>query len=514
MSSTDDLETTMAHSDPQGRWIRRPATLALAMLTALAVAVPASAQGPERGGPPDHARGSERGGPPDHARGSERGGPPDHARGSERGGPPDHARGAERGARDRGPQELTVAQYNILDVRTEDLERDDNPRLRELAATIQEFEPDILLLNEIAYDDRRAHDVDEGDPEGQNAARFVDNYLSVPQAAGLEGLEYDAFMAPSNTGVHSGFDLNNNGLNLAETYDSFEDYEEVCPVPSPGEDGTPGRQVQCGRDWGDDSFGFGTFPGQYAMGLLVHPDIDILEDEVRTFQEFLWADMPGALLPSDPDGEGFDPENPDEGPGDWYSEEELDVFRLSSKSHWDVPVELPNGAVIHLLASHPTPPGFDGPEARNRLRNHDEIRFWGDYLDDADYIYDDDGEYGGLERGAMFIVMGDLNADDDPGGDQDSNTFRDPMGDFLLSKGRVNDNFVPEALDQDEDNLKADATAEFGIRADYVLPSRELRVVDGYVYGHSGLFEGNGYGPTPSDHYPVVLELIVPPKPR
>jgi endonuclease/exonuclease/phosphatase family metal-dependent hydrolase len=492
----------MSHSDTEKRWVRRPATLALAILTALAVAVPAAAQGPGRGGPPDHAQGPGRGGPPDHAQGPGRGGPPDHAQR-----PPASGRVA-------GPQELTVAQYNILDVRTEDVKRDDNPRLQELAATIQKLEPDILLLNEIAYDDRRAHDVAEDDPEGQNAARFVDNYLSEPQGPGLEGLEYDTFMAPSNTGVHSGFDLNNNGLNLTETYNSFEEYEEVCPVPGPGEDGTPGEQLQCGRDWGDDSFGFGTFPGQYAMALLVHPDIDILEDEVRTFQTFLWADMPGALLPSDPQGAGFDPDHPDEGPGDWYSEDELDVFRLSSKSHWDVPVQLANGAVIHLLASHPTPPGFDGPEARNRLRNHDEIRFWGDYLDNADYIYDDDGEYGGLEPGATFLVMGDLNADDDPGGDQDSNTFGDPIGDFLLSKGRVNHHFVPEALDQDAGNLKSDATAEFGIRADYVLPSRGLKVEGGFVYGHSGLFEGNGYGPTPSDHYPVVLELSVPPKPR
>ncbi|MFP4634832.1 MAG: endonuclease/exonuclease/phosphatase family protein [Nitriliruptoraceae bacterium] len=464
----------MSSSDSKARWTRRPAALALAILTALALAVPAAAQPPAGAGPPDHARGQPGAG------------------------------------RDAGPQDLTVAQYNLLDVRTEDLTHDENPRLQELAETIREIEPDIVLLNEITYDDPRAHDF-EGPDEGQNAQRFVDNYLTEGSS---DEFDYDTFMAPSNTGIHSGFDLNNDGVNVADTYDSFDEYEEVCEVPGAEEDGTPGAQLQCGRDWGNDSFGFGTFPGQYAMGLLVHPDIDILEDEIRTFQKFLWADMPGALLPSDPDTEGFDEDNPDEGPGDWYSEEELDVFRLSSKSHWDVPVELENGGVVHLLASHPTPPGFDGPEARNALRNHDEIRFWGDYLDNADYIYDDEGEHGGLEPGAAFLIMGDLNADDDPGGDQDSDTFRDPVGDFLLSKGRVNDNFVPEALDQDEENLKADATAEFGIRADYVLPSRELKVEDGYVYGHSDMFEGNGYGPTPSDHYPVVLELTVPPKRR
>lgn len=43
--------------------------------------------------------------------------------------------------------------------------------------------------------------------------------------------------------------------------------------------------------------------------------------------------MPGALLPADPldaDNNGdFD---------NWFTAAELDVVRLSSKSHWDVPI--------------------------------------------------------------------------------------------------------------------------------------------------------------------------------
>ena len=60
-------------------------------------------------------------------------------------------------------------------------------------------------------------------------------------------------------------------------------------------------------------------------------------------------------------------------------EEELEVVRLSSKSHWDVPVKV-GGHTVHVLASHPTPPTFDGEEDRNGRRNHDEIRFWADYV--------------------------------------------------------------------------------------------------------------------------------------
>ena len=89
----------------------------------------------------------------------------------------------------------------------------------------------------------------------------------------------------------------------------------------------------------------------------------------RTFQTFRWADMPGALLPIDPaTGQS------------WYSPAELEVVRLSSKSHWDVPIQIGSGRPVHFLVSHPTPPVFDGPEDRNGRRNFDEIRFWADYV--------------------------------------------------------------------------------------------------------------------------------------
>lgn len=125
--------------------------------------------------------------------------------------------------------------------------------------------------------------------------------------------------------------------------------------------------------------------------------------------------MPDAQLPDDP----ATPE-----PQDWYSAEVLEQFPLSSKSHWDVPIVV-NGQRIHLLASHPTPPTFDGPEDRNGRRNHDEIRFRVDYTGPAEqggYVVDDKGRKGGLAStdssepgrpgpGASFIILGDLNGD-------------------------------------------------------------------------------------------------------
>ena len=127
-------------------------------------------------------------------------------------------------------------------------------------------------------------------------------------------------------------------------------------------------------------------------------------EHARTFQRFLWKDMPGALLPDDPATPA---------PADWYSADELGVFRLSSKSHWDLPIELGRGKRVHFLVSHPTPPVFDGAEDRNGTRNHDEIRFWADYVTPgaSRYIYDDEGRRGGLRRGEHFVIAGDQNAD-------------------------------------------------------------------------------------------------------
>ena len=107
-------------------------------------------------------------------------------------------------------------------------------------------------------------------------------------------------------------------------------------------------------------------------------------------------------------------------PQDWYSAEELEDVRLSSKSHWDVPVRVGANhrgrAVARCTSSSRTRrrPPSTAPEDRNGTRNHDEIRFWADYVSggrDARYVYDDAGRRGGLARGASFVVAGDQNSD-------------------------------------------------------------------------------------------------------
>jgi hypothetical protein len=327
-----------------------------------------------------------------------------------------------------------------------DLSTPNNTQAKTVAEIIQRNNPDVLLVNEFDYV-----------PNGTAARLFQENYLSVGQN-GVDPVEYPYFyVAPSNTGIASGFDLNNNGT--------------VVTTP-----GAPG--------YGDDALGFGNFPGQF--GMVIYSKYPIDTENVRTFQNFLWKDMPDALLPDNPNT----PEA-----NDWYSPEELEVFRLSSKSHWDIPIEV-NGETIHVLASHPTPPTFDGPEDRNGQRNHDEIRFWSDYITpgEGSYIYDDAGDYGGLVPGSRFVIMGDQNADPNDG-DSVDNAIRQ-----LLDNPLINTSITPSSEGGPEQAAlqgRANAThitdpafdtADFAdgapgnLRVDYVLPSQNLEITDAAVF--------------------------------
>ncbi|ERN42249.1 3-phytase (myo-inositol-hexaphosphate 3-phosphohydrolase) [Rubidibacter lacunae KORDI 51-2] len=354
-----------------------------------------------------------------------------------------------------------------------ELSTPDSAQPQVIAEIVQRTNPDVVLINEFDFD-----------ADGTAAELFRENYLEVAQSADVSASEYPfIYVAPSNTGVPSGFDLDNSG-----------------DVGGPG-----------------DAFGFGFFPGQFGMVLYSkHP---IIEDEIRTFQNFRWQDMPGALLPDDPNTSA---------PADWYSPEELEIFRLSSKSHWDIPIEIGNGDVIHVLASHPTPPVFDGPEDRNGTRNHDEIRFWSDYITPGagQYIYDDEGGTGGLGAGKQFVIMGDLNADPFDG-DSTANAARQLTENPLLNNTAIpSSTGGPEAADrQGLNNLNhagnpAFDTADFAeenfggpgnLRVDYTLPSRNLEIKAAGVFwptDEEPQFSLVGDFPFPSsDHRLVYVDV-------
>jgi len=368
---------------------------------------------------------------------------------------------------------LRVATFNVQDLRTTDLHPVPSARAKAIVSIIREVRPNIILLNEVAYDAAGAPGVMEGDASGQNGARIAEMLA----AAGSD-IRYAAFSAPSNTGVPSGFDLDNNGSIV-----------KAFPAPAPADEAT-GQYPAPGPDavsYANDCWGFGTFPGQYGMVLLVDTRLTIDAAHVRTFQRLPWDYVSGAFLPTNPDGTA------------WFSEEERAVMRLSSKSHWDVPVMLPNGRTLHVLCSHPTPPVFDGPEQRNKKRNYDEIRLIADYIDGQPYVVDDNDQPGGLPQDASFVIVGDLNADPDEG-----DSFKNPIKNVLFSNRRLHADVAPISTSAIA-GLDPDDTAMFKLRVDYCLPSKNLEIV------RSGVVRSKVVGqPDPSDHFPVWIDVTVP----
>ncbi|WP_127128427.1 endonuclease/exonuclease/phosphatase family protein [Georgenia sp. SYP-B2076] len=341
------------------------------------------------------------------------------------------------------PVTLRVASYDVSLARAEpgelvaDLAAGDR-QARAVAEVIQITAPDVVVLGGI-----------DTDPAGEAVDLFRERYLEVAQHGETPVAYPYAFTAPVNAGAWGSDD----GDGDAGTLD--------------------------GSDGG--SFGGGASGGPGAgMAVLSRYPIDTAS--VRTFRTFLWKDMPGALLPDHPPA-----------PADLYGAGELERLPLSSSSHWDVPVDV-HGTSVHVLAAQPAP--ASGEEV-GRLRNHDEIRFWADYIGvggAGEYIYDDAGRPGGLTPGARFVVAGDLGADpaDGPGHPGaiaqllDHPRLRDPEP---ASGGAVEAGAVQRVANVGQAGDPALDTADLAddpgpgnLRLDYVLPSRNLRVLDAGVF--------------------------------
>ena len=371
--------------------------------------------------------------------------------------------GAE-GLKERSPLKIRVATINasLYGTSKNDVWRELNSghseRANKLAGIVQSVRPDILLVNEIDYH-----------PSHRCARKLADTYFTKPQKE-LEPLEFKyIFSAPVNTGLPSGLDIDRDGR-----------------TDGPG-----------------DGWGYGAYPGQYGMAVFSRFPIDA--ERIRTFQKFLWSSMPGALRP----------------PGNFYSDQVWKQLRLSSKSHWDVPLMIGDQR-LHVLASHPTPPVFDGEEDRNGRRNHDEIRFWHEYIsaESTTTFVDDNGEDGSLAKSEAFVILGDLNADPIDG------SGRADAIQSLLKHPRVQDPMprsqgaVESANRQGLENLKhlanpATDTGEFfaksvgNLRLDYVLPSRDLQVSrSGVFWPQRGEFGASWI--SVSDHRMVWVDIEFP----
>lgn len=221
------------------------------------------------------------------------------------------------------------------------------------------------------------------------------------------GLDYAATWAPQpNTGRRTGLDLDGDGR-----------------LNGPA-----------------DAQGWGRFPGEGGMAVLSRLPLDTAA--ARDFSALLWRDLPGNLL----------------APGT-LPPEALPLQRLSATGHWQVPVILPDGGRLHLLAFHATPPAFDGPEDRNGRRNHDEAAFWLRLLD---------GRLAFPAPLGAFVLLGDANLDPKTG------DGRPEALAALLAD--------PRLTDPSPQGAEGPATADWrdkGLgtrRVDYVLPSASLTV--------------------------------------
>ncbi len=355
---------------------------------------------------------------------------------------PPHAR-AQQVAATKPAQALRIATYNVsLNRPLEGKLAEDllaaSEQAAAVAAVIRAVQPDILLLNEIDFS-----------VESDNAKLFDERYLSTEKRDSLGNSAWPMkfhYASSVNTGTPSELDLDLDG--------KF---------------GEP-----------EDAFGFGRFPGHYGMAVLSR--YEIAEHDIVTLQNFLWSKLPGALRPMKPDSaEPF------------YNDATWNKLRLSSKSFWDVPINTPQGR-IHILASHPTPPAFDGPEDRNGCRNHDEIKLITSYIEASPALRNDRDQAINLSPESAFVILGDLNCDPHDG-DSRNAAIR-----ALLTHQQVAQFAAPEsagAIEASKQQGKANAThrgnpaedtADFAdsgvgnLRADYALPSRHFKVLANGVF--------------------------------
>ncbi|NQT96783.1 MAG: endonuclease/exonuclease/phosphatase family protein [Candidatus Marinimicrobia bacterium] len=367
---------------------------------------------------------------------------------------------------------VRIALFNIWEMSTEKLTNIDmngigqDDQLKAAAEIVRRISPDVLVLNEID------HDIDAlqaGQDLSLNARRFNDAYLN----QGDKPLTYQfTYAAPCNTGFLAGKDFDNNG--------------KVATVKDQGS-----------REHGGDCYGYGVYPGQYSMAILSRFPLE--HEQARTFQKYLWKDLPDNLIPRE-----------------WYSDDEIEIFRLSSKSHWDVPVRI-GKKLVHLLVSHPTPPVFDGPEDRNGRRNYDELKMWVHYINNDTVMVDDSGVRGGLAEDESFIIIGDLNAA--PQGDTLETGQRsidqllkhpriNDCGDLLVSEGAL-DGRKPGPPDYIE--RRTSGWDGRGLRIDHLLPSIDLEPVSGGVYWPDVKIDPDGaaLAKKASDHRLIWLDIKV-----
>ncbi len=222
----------------------------------------------------------------------------------------------------------------------------------------------------------------------------------------------------------------------------------------------------------DDAQGWGRFAGASGMAVLSRLPIDT--QSARDHSDFLWRDLPDALLPV----QGGQP---------FPSAEVFEIQRLASTGYWLVPIALPGGRALTLMAWHAGPPAFGGPHERNRRRNHNENLFWLHLLDGALPM---------PPPTPPFVLIGNSNLDPARGEGMHQAMRR------LLDHPALQD---PRPRGRRGDGPESTATAHFprgpgAMRGSYILPSAGLGVLD------AGLL----WPPEPARHALVWVDIALP----
>jgi hypothetical protein len=211
------------------------------------------------------------------------------------------------------PVVVRVAQFNIQFLDAPKLENPDQPQVAAAVEVIRRFDPDVVAVNEIAFELTPGEPVPapgtivSGNNAGKLAARLA--------ATGVE--PYD----------HSIMVMGNNGF----AWDGFDPSLHDPYFARRGLNASPG-------------------PLNYAV-LSRHP---IRVGQVRVVTELAWTDLPGNLIDSLKSASGIDVP-----PG----------FPLQSKAIAVVPIDVA-GKTLQLVLQHTIPPVF---HPVNPYRNHDEL---------------------------------------------------------------------------------------------------------------------------------------------
>lgn len=231
-----------------------------------------------------------------------------------------------------------------------------------------------------------------------------------------------------------------------------------------------------------DAQGYGRFAGAGGMAILSR--LPIRAEGARDFSAFLWADLPGGLMAPDAPAP------------------ERAVQRLSTTGHWEVPVLLPDGRLLRLLAWYATPPVFDGPEDRNGRRNHDEAAFWLRLLEGA-------LPYPAPEP--PFVILGQSGLDPVDGEGRPAAIrallshpdLQDPA-----PEGSARRRDPGQSGDPSRDTVVYEGTG--GLRVDVVVPSRGLKVAASGVLWPPESDPLAALLARASRHRPVWVELALP----